>query len=86
MDWRKSLGLMLPTETVSAAVADGYRTKRDETERYADTNWVLVKRTDVAAVTAWMDQYCAAHPLERIVDAAGKLANELFTVPQRKTT
>ena len=35
------------------------------------------KKTDTAGLEAWMDTYCAEHPLVSIADAAGKLVDEL---------
>jgi len=33
--------------------------------------------TDSGAMAAWIDQYCAAHPLDNVATAAGKLVLEL---------
>ena len=35
--------------------------------------------TDVAALNVWVDNYCRLHPLEKVADAALKLATELLT-------
>ena len=39
---------------------------------FSDDKFSL-KKTDSAGITLWIDQYCAQHPLEDIVDAANKL-------------
>ena len=36
-----------------------------------------LRHTDVGAMQAWMTQYCAAHPLDRIATAADALVHEL---------
>jgi hypothetical protein len=36
-----------------------------------------LKFTDSAAIDAWLDQYCAAHPLETLLVASRQLAKEL---------
>src|SRR5215475_14515999 len=35
------------------------------------------KYTDAAAINAWMDRYCRAHPTDKIADAAAILVSEL---------
>jgi hypothetical protein len=37
----------------------------------------LTKGTDVDGLQAWMDNYCAQHPLANIADAAIALVDEL---------
>jgi hypothetical protein len=36
-----------------------------------------VKHTDTDAIRAWMDQYCATHPLETVAEAAADLVKAL---------
>lgn len=45
----------------------------------------LTDGTDMRGLTAWMDNYCAAHPLDAVGVAASNLAAELLTrkIPQR---
>ena len=43
------------------------------------TNVDLLRNTDSSAVTAWVDKYCAEHPLDTIYKAAEVLASELAT-------
>jgi hypothetical protein len=38
---------------------------------------ISLKRTDSAGIEAWMDKYCAAHPLESVSGAARFLVDEL---------
>jgi hypothetical protein len=37
-----------------------------------------LQKTDVDATIGWIDQYCAAHPLETVHTAAGVLWTELI--------
>jgi hypothetical protein len=61
-------------------------------KRYEQEAWILgfisgagyanasvLRKTDSSGTVAWMDTYCAAHPLDSIGTAAEKLFNELRT-------
>jgi len=37
----------------------------------------ISKGTDIDDITAWIDNYCAQHPLDRFADAASALVIEL---------
>jgi hypothetical protein len=37
----------------------------------------FLKRTDGAAITAWIDNYCSSYPLSTLLDASIKLINTL---------
>jgi len=54
----------------------GYLTAYD---RYASKNGDLGGGVDNNAVAAWVDTYCAAHPLDNLATAAGHLIDALGT-------
>jgi hypothetical protein len=45
----------------------------------------LMRGIDSAAVDAWVDKYCAEHPLNKVSDAANVLADELIARQKRPT-
>jgi cytochrome P450 len=45
---------------------------------YYDVRGVL-RETDSAAISAWIDKYCRQHPPDHLQDAAKYLVNELST-------
>ena len=64
--------------------------KADQRLSALESQWILgyisgvnqlaktpTRNTDVQAITAWMDSYCAVNPLERLADAALVLTKEL---------
>jgi hypothetical protein len=69
------LGFLSGAGAVASSLKDDLGTKLNVRE---------LRRTDAPAVTLWMDQYCAAHPLSRIVDASYKLMDELLTPAKAK--
>ena len=60
------------TAKVNAAWVDGFLTAVNE---LATSN--LTKGVDHEGRDTWIDNYCQAHPLDQLVDAAGALVDEL---------
>lgn len=66
-----------------------------ELDRMYDTSWLLgwvsaagfydvrgdLRHTDAAAMSAWVDNYCHAYPLNNIADAAAALIKALAKQP-----
>ncbi|MFI4934731.1 MAG: hypothetical protein ACHP7N_08955 [Caulobacterales bacterium] len=46
-------------------------------DRFVARNGMVAKHTDSAGVTAWLDTYCTAHPLDEMHRAADALVQDL---------
>jgi hypothetical protein len=75
--------------SAGTAAAKLNSTVRDLIPRFENEAWVagfvsgagyesrMLRKTDSAGIVAWMDTYCAAHPLDAISVAAAKLTEGL---------
>lgn len=48
------------------------------TQNHGDSDGNLSKGTDTEGLYAWIDNYCAAHPLNRLSTASTALMNDLL--------